>query len=118
MGDKHISFDEAIKQQREIWKRLQKEMDDALKADSEDSIVTQFMRLQDERDELKAKIKAFFEAFKVGPHPVNDGRICMVVHGEYGGNPCFWECDDESEDEVTRRKALWALWDAVQGKSE
>lgn len=77
--------------------------------------LVQFMR--DDSEAAKDKIKAFFEAFKVGPHPVNEGQIDMVAYDDYGGNPVFREHAGESDEDIARRVALWNLWNAVNSKS-
>lgn len=77
------------------------------------------IRLEELRhEETKTKIKAFLDAFRVGPHPVNEGQIDMVAYDDYGGNPVYQEHESESDDDIVRRKALWALWEAVNSKSE
>jgi hypothetical protein len=81
-----------------------------------ESMLARILNLQSERGELEAKIKTFLEAFQVGPHPVNEGQIDMVAYDDYGGNPVYWKHENESDEDIARRKALWALWNAVNQK--
>lgn len=117
MESDYISFEEAIQRQREIYERLKREMDDALKADAEDSIVTQLTRAEDELDKLKAAVKAFLEAWGA---EYNDETPSLYFRaGIYV--PQFSESPKLSkkpmrihtEKDTPRAETLKALWEAV-----